>query len=304
MSRVSWAALAAAIALALLSSACGCPSGTNSASGPLLTGAAVALGCGIVSRAAGFAASATLSSLPTLLREIPPSSRRCAPELQTTAMLTELSTVSQYFAVGVGPVDGSWRPVQQLYSDTELLDGIVHRVQARIDASERRVAASTLFLGFAARLWSIGLGAVAGYGLLPDLADLLFRETDGQIRLHLERPVAWQGDDLEPLLADMVLDAHLAPLAAALRRLGPISDKVLRGNTAAALLGAARVFGRESGRHLAYRLCSDERLSGAIRFDEDGYRRNSCCLYYRTPAGGLCGECVLSTRPDRRKDAS
>ncbi|BBZ10179.1 ATP-binding cassette domain-containing protein [Mycobacterium branderi] len=257
----------------------------------------------ITVRAAGFAASTTLSSLPALLREIPPSTHRAVPESQTTAMLTELSTVSQYFAVGVGPVDGGWRPLQRLYTDTDSLDGIVRRVQARIDASEHRVAASTLFLGFAARLWSIGLGAVAGYGLLPDLfpGQLLFRETDGQIRLHLERPVAWQGDDLEPLLADTVLDAHLAPLAAALRRLGPLSDKVLRGNSAAALLGAARVFGRESGRRLAHRLCSDERLSGAICFDDDGYRRNSCCLYYRTPGGGLCSECVL-TRD--RKDAS
>lgn len=258
----------------------------------------------ITVRAAGFAAEAALSGLPPLLRELPPSSHRAVPEPQTTAMLTELSAVSQYFAVGTGPIDDSWRPVQRLYTDTELLDGIVRRVQARIDTSERRVAASTLFLGFAARLWSVGLGAVAGYRLLPDLADLLFRETDGQIRLHIEHPVAWQGDDLESMLADMVLDTHLAPLAAALRRLGPISEKVLRGNSAAALLGAARVFGREPGRQLARRLCADERLSGAICFDKDRYRRTSCCLYYRTPGSGVCDECVLTTKPHRRKDAS
>jgi iron complex transport system ATP-binding protein len=257
-------------------------------------------------RAAGFAASTTLSSLPALLRKLPPSSHRAVPEPQTTAMLAELSTVSQYFAVGTGPADDGWQPVQRLYADTELLDGIVRRVQARIEATERRVAASTLFLGFAARLWSIGLGALAGHRLLADLTPehLLFREADGRIGLHIEHPVAWRADDLEPLLADMVLDTHLAPLAAALRRLGPISEKVLRGNSATALLGAARVFGREPGHQLARRLCSDERLSGAIRFDKNGYHRTSCCLYYRTPGGGLCGECVLTTRPDRRKDAS
>ncbi len=260
----------------------------------------------ITVRAAGFAASAALSSLPALLRELPQSSHRCAPEPQITAMLDELSTVSQYFAIGAGPVDAGWWPVQRLYADTELLDGIVRRVQTRIDAPERRVAASTLFLGFAARLLSVGLGGVVGYRLLPDLApeQLLFRETDGRIELHLEHPIAWQGDDLEPLLADTVLDTHLTPLAAALRRLGPISEKVLRGNSAAALLGAARVFDREPGRHLARRLCADERLSGAICFDSSGYRRTSCCLYYRTSGGGLCGECVLTAKPDRRKDAS
>lgn len=45
---------------------------------------------------------------------------------------------------------------------------------------------------------------------------LLFQEADGQIRLHIEHPVAWQGDDLEPMLADMVLAAHLAPVTAGL----------------------------------------------------------------------------------------
>ncbi|GBE65704.1 hypothetical protein MFM001_21660 [Mycobacterium sp. MFM001] len=260
----------------------------------------------ITVRTAGFAVSVALSGLPALLRELPPSSHRCAPEPQTAAMLAELSTVSQYFAVGTGPVDRGWRPVRRLYTDTELLFAIVGRVQERIDASERRVAASTLFLGFAARLWSVGLGAVVGYRLLPDLdpEQLLFRESDGRIELHVEHPVAWQGDDLDALLADMVLDTHLAPLTAALRRLGPISDKVLRGNAASALLGAARVFGREPGRQLARSLCDDERLSGAICFGKGGYRRTSCCLYYRTPGSGLCDECVLTTKPNRRKDAS
>src|SRR5271165_6542792 len=105
------------------------------------------------------------------------------------------------------PADDDWRPVRQLYTDSALLDGIVDRVGARIDVAEQRVAASTFFLGFAARLWSIGLGALAGPGLLPDLdvEHLLFRESDGQIQLHIEHPVAWQGDDLEPMLADMVL---------------------------------------------------------------------------------------------------
>jgi hypothetical protein len=227
----------------------------------------------------------------------------CVPEAKTVALLAELSNVGPYFEVGTGPVDGGWRPVGQLYTDTVLLDGIIGRVQARIDAAEQRVAASTFSLGFAARLWSIGLGALAGHRLLPNLAPehLLFRETDGQIRLHIQHPVAWQGDDLEPRLADMVLDAHLAPLSAALRQLGPISEKVLRGNAASALLGAARVFDRDvtpgSGWKLARRLCADERLSAAIRFDDAGYRRTSCCLYYRIPGGGLCGDCVLTNRP-------
>jgi iron complex transport system ATP-binding protein len=237
------------------------------------------------------------------------SRHSCVPAAKTAAVLAGLAHISPYFAVGTGPCDDGWRPVQQLYTDTTLLDGIVGRVQARIDAGEQRVAASTFFLGFAARLWSIGLGALAGSRLLPDLnaEHLLFREAGGQIRLHIEHPVAWHGDKLEPMLADMVLDWHLAPLSAALRRLGPISDKVLRGNAASALLGAARVFDRDAtagaGWQLARRLCADKRFSDAILFNEAGYRRTSCCLYYRTPSGGLCGDCVFTRRPRERRKA-
>jgi iron complex transport system ATP-binding protein len=254
--------------------------------------------------------TASLSSMPGLLRALPASRRNCASEAKAAALLAELSTVSMYFAVGTGPLNDAWRPVQQLYTDTALLGGIVGRVQARIDAAEQRVAASTFFLGFAARLWSISLGALAGHRLLPDLAaeHLLFQEADGQIRLHIEHPVAWQGDDLEPMLADMVLAAHLAPLRAALRRLAPISAKLLRGNAASALLGAARAFDGDArpgpAWQLAGTLCADERLMNAIRFDNGGYRRTSCCLYYRTPSGELCGDCVFTTKPGTKSGQS
>jgi iron complex transport system ATP-binding protein len=227
------------------------------------------------------------------------------PDAKATAMFTALAGINEYFAVGTGPVDDGWRPTQQLYTDPDLLDGIVGRVQARIGATERRVASSIFFLGFAARLWSVGVGAVVGHRLLPELAagQLLFREADGAIELHVERPAAWQGEDLERLLADMVLASHLTPLTEALHRLGPISRELLRGNAASALLGAARAFDRNTatgpGWQLARRLCTDERLTGAISFKEAGYRRTSCCLYYRIPSGGLCGDCVFTAAPAR-----
>jgi iron complex transport system ATP-binding protein len=219
--------------------------------------------------------------------------------------LDGLRNVSGYFAVGTGPLNDGWRPVGQLYDDTALLAEVVGRVKARMDVTEQRVAASTFFLGFAARLWSVGLGAVAGYRLLVDLPPerLLFREVEGQIALHLEHPVAQQRDDLPAALADMVLDTHLAPLAVALRRLSPISDRLLEGNSASALLGAARVFDHDrattSGWQLARSICTDPRLSSAVSFGDTDYRRKSCCLYYRTPHGGLCGDCALHRVPER-----
>jgi iron complex transport system ATP-binding protein len=229
-----------------------------------------------------------------------------APPAATLAALADIGEINEYFALGTGPVSAGRLPVQQLYTDSELLGGIVERVRTRIGATERRVAVSTFFLGFAARLWSIGVGAVIGHRLLPELGtpELSFGETDGHISLHVAHPLAWQGDGLEPMLADMILDGHLTPLATALNRLGPISPKLLRGNAASALLGAANVFDRhrragppDSARRLAQRLCADQRLSGAIRFGDAGYRRTSCCLYYRTRNSGLCGDCVLTDIP-------
>ncbi|WP_171907136.1 (2Fe-2S)-binding protein, partial [Streptomyces niveus] len=29
------------------------------------------------------------------------------------------------------------------------------------------------------------------------------------------------------------------------------------------------------------------------------FRRRSCCLYYRCPSGGLCGDCVFDRPPSR-----
>ncbi len=58
-------------------------------------------------------------------------------------------------------------------------------------------------------------------------------------------------------------------------------------------------------RRLARSLCNDQRLAGAVTFGDTGYRRSSCCLYYRTPNGGLCGDCVFTHMPGTlgRKDA-
>ncbi|MGA9488622.1 MAG: (2Fe-2S)-binding protein [Mycobacterium sp.] len=233
-------------------------------------------------------------------------------ELSTAGVLAEISQINDYFAVGTGPIDRGWRSLEQLYTDHALLDGIVGRVQTRIGAPERRVAVSIFFLGLAARLWSVGIGAVVGHGLLPDLAAdrLLFRETGGQITLHIARPVGRRGDDLAPMLADTVLDGHLTPLGAALRQ---VSQELLRGNAASALLGAAHQYERHRAadsagpaRRLARSLCNDQRLAGAVIFGDTGYRRSSCCLYYRVPNGGVCGDCVFTHIPGTRgrKDAS
>jgi len=49
-------------------------------------------------------------------------------------------------------------------------------------------------------------------------------------------------------------------------------------------------------------VCEDERLSHTIRFNDAAtdYRRTTCCLFYRTPTGGLCIDCALTRNPRDR----
>ncbi|MEY7980314.1 (2Fe-2S)-binding protein, partial [Streptomyces pilosus] len=73
--------------------------------------------------------------------------------------------------------------------------------------------------------------------------------------------------------------------------------------------GAARVRHRGGRRHgradvadragrLARELLTDPSLAGAGTLTGTAFRRRSCCLYYRVPGGGVCGDCCF-VRPPR-----
>ncbi|MYT23087.1 Fe-S oxidoreductase, partial [Streptomyces sp. SID7760] len=93
---------------------------------------------------------------------------------------------------------------------------------------------------------------------------------------------------------------------ARLRQRYGVSPKVLRGNAASGLVGALRVLldrvpGGPAVSLAAELLAEGGPLGDAGAFvHEEGlgvaFVRRSCCLYYRVPGGGLCGDCVLRTR--------
>ncbi|MEU1022927.1 (2Fe-2S)-binding protein, partial [Streptomyces sp. NPDC005904] len=41
----------------------------------------------------------------------------------------------------------------------------------------------------------------------------------------------------------------------------------------------------------------DLRTTGTL--DPAAFRRRSCCLYYRCPGGGVCGDCCFERPPTR-----
>ncbi|MFE2164301.1 (2Fe-2S)-binding protein [Streptomyces sp. NPDC059447] len=219
-------------------------------------------------------------------------------------VLRRLASVGPFFTVPYGsrPPGEGFRPLGELYG--ERLEPYVAEVGRRIGSGPGRVAASTAQLGIASRLWSIGLGCAALAGRVPDLApDRVWWRlpSAGSLELWLPEP----GELPAGALGENVL-GNLAVLDAGLRERFGVSQKVLRGNAASGLVGALRVLldrvpGGAAVEAAGELLGEGGALAGTGTFiHEEGlgvaFVRRSCCLYYKVPGGGLCGDCVLRTR--------
>ncbi|KDN87122.1 (2Fe-2S)-binding protein [Kitasatospora cheerisanensis] len=189
------------------------------------------------------------------------------------------------------------------------MTGRIDEVARVLRTDEPRVAASTAHLGLAARLWSVALGTVVTTGRLPDLDGARFAlPPQGPFDLWLP---AEPGPEASPAaLHALVMTRQLHPLADAVRARTPLAAGLLAGNAASALVGAARQLGtvpslRAPAAALARALLAfpDLAPTGAPTPPPRplAFRRTSCCLYYRTPAGGLCGDCVLPRAPKPRR---
>ena len=172
-------------------------------------------------------------------------------------MLDDLAGLGPFFAVswhrpGAAPVP-PWRPVGELLSPSGPLMDRIASVRAAlasrggqaVDAIEPRVAAATVHLGLAARLTSPALGAaVLGCPLDLRPGGLWWQEASGgPVPLSVPAPDPARADGPDPAPGEwqrVLLDEVLAPAAAAIARLVPISGRVLRGNVASAVNAAAR----------------------------------------------------------------
>ncbi|WP_327699203.1 IucA/IucC family C-terminal-domain containing protein [Streptomyces sp. NBC_00459] len=202
---------------------------------------------------------------------------------------------------------------EEVYADSTTFR--VHMVADRIHSSELRVSASIAQQALAARLWSIALGCAVLYGSVPDLDPRL---------LHWD-PAASTPDDLwlaelRPRAADaatvldLVVHGHLEPLTAALHARYGVAEGLLWGNAGSALAGAARELDRwargadaDAGaraRTLAAELFTHPRLAPTGTLTGSAFRRRSCCLYYRVPGGGICGDCCFTRTPWSSPDAA
>jgi hypothetical protein len=220
---------------------------------------------------------------------------------QARAALADAARVGPFFAVDTDPDIADhplWRPFTELHG--RALPAQIAAVRAKLGTGETRVAASLLFQGIAGRLWSPVLAAAAEHGVLPDL-----EPARTYWRAASPGPVLLAAPGVDGLSADpaavrrVVVERHLRPLVAAVRVLTPVAEGLLWGNAASALTGAlavltgARPASAAQGRRLVEELLSMPPLRGTGTLGPQGFLRRSCCLYYRVPGGGLCGDCAL-----------
>jgi FhuF 2Fe-2S C-terminal domain len=212
--------------------------------------------------------------------------------------------VGPYFATTSYAYDAGWLPL------TALLDGsgrLAERVESTRQALcaiagsdvEPRVAASTAHLGLAARLLSPPLAAAVLDGVVPQWTpETLW----WQPVLGGPMPLASTGHGGITTMSaegfhDGVVATVLSPLTHAVASTYDVSLQVLWGNVASALVAATKLIrvARPDApvEPLSAELLTTVPLAGTM--DDLGVRR-SCCLYYRVPGGGYCGDCVLRYR--------
>lgn len=219
--------------------------------------------------------------------------------MNISAVLTEIASYGEFFTITVGGTGTGWRPVRQVYADgcADLIGETVNRY----DTTDLRIGASLVQFSHASRLWSPVLACALGYGVIPDLAGL--ERADDGARLRLPDPVGERVDRDHPppdLLYRIVVQEHLEPLAAGLRI--KMAAGLLFGNAASALVEASRALQearpdlREPATALTESLLATGKLdnAGVLTGPNLTFRRSSCCLYYRTPAGGKCSDCALA----------
>ncbi|MCO5973674.1 (2Fe-2S)-binding protein [Actinoallomurus soli] len=232
------------------------------------------------------------------------------PEHATTDdALAEAAGIGPYFAVDTDPGIADhplWRPLTALYGPAlpapygPALPDQIANVRVRLGTTEERVAASLFFQGVAGRLWSPALATAVLHGRVPGLdpAGTYWRAASpGPVVLAAPGAPALPGD--AAALRRVIVDGHLVPLVRAVRAVTPVAEGLLWGNAASALVGALTVLtmARPGSSAAASRLVGELLATPPLRAAGDlgpyGFRRRSCCLYYRVPGGGKCADCAL-----------
>lgn len=231
------------------------------------------------------------------------------------AVLRETSSLGGFFALGTAVPTRSWEPMSTLIDGSP---GLAERIDATAvalaaqsgttpDRIERRVAASIMQQAMMARLLSPAIGCAVLSGWVPRMQlSRMWWQPDGPspIPITLPDPHAREGrtaDELAHLISLLVIEEAVVALVSEVEREAHLSPQISWGNVASSVAGAASVLSRQhpplatQAAAIARAVLTTKHLADAGDFEPTGqFRRRSCCLYYRLPRGGLCGDCVLA----------
>jgi hypothetical protein len=225
--------------------------------------------------------------------------------------LSAAGPLGPFFAVDAAPGPGwvTWAalveggPLEQRIADVR---AVLAAAPGAPDV-DRRVAASLTHLGLVARLLSPVLGAALVRGALPVAApeEVLLRPA-GANPLPLALPGARtvpvaDADALAGALDRCWLVPAVQPLSAAVAARTGLSAQVLDGNAVSAVAGALRMaaaaapeLGAPAAATLDAVLAHGTLAGTGAHRGDGGFVRRSCCLLYRLPGAGTCGDCVLT----------
>lgn len=242
-------------------------------------------------------------------------------------VLARTAELGPYFAWE--PWDGdtaAWRPFAELFDAGVVAErvGVARRTLIAMtglgagEVGEREVASIT-FLGWASRVVSPLIGTVAtGAALpLPQIGQLRWRAVSGGPlpiaygRMGLLEVSGLTGSEVAEAVGGL---PALEPMVAVFARRFHLPEHLLWGNVASALGGAAGMIADAVPEHagraaeVVTELLNRAPLAGTAKLERPDPRRerwflvrNNCCLYYRIPGGGTCGDCVLTPDEARRR---
>jgi len=228
-------------------------------------------------------------------------------------VLDELAALGPFFAVqahrpGAAP-EPSWRPLAELTQPPGLEErvGLVRgalAARAGYSASgiELRVAVSVTQLGVVARIVAPALAALTVQQPLDlRLSGLWWQDTaGGPVPLSVPEPAG--GVLASP---EQLLDEVVTPITVTAAALAPVSPRVLWGNVASAINGAASQVAKARPELAAAAWVTaatffrHSQLSTEPGPPGPSFRRSSCCLIYRLAPGRngpICDDCVLARR--------
>ena len=233
------------------------------------------------------------------------------------AALDLAAEVGPFFVLERWTADAGWRPLRELAERPDVLvervaaarEMLAARSRVEVDEIEERATASIVFLGLAARLVSPAFACAALADRVPDLQldSLWWQPTVGGPWPMARSDAAGSapGGNLATDLDALVLRPIVMPVLEAFGRTFALSPQVLWGNVASSLAGAltmlrtARPDRADAATRLVGELLEHGTLAGTGDLDPAGpsFVRRSCCLFYRVPGAGICGDCVLDEAP-------